>query len=301
MPCSDPLQALVRRLAGRFLQDTISTLPFSGPCSGLTSRARVFPPHTPELPRISSLLPAAGANIPCRELLPVLASPAPSPSAGVAPARASAPACGADGGARHPRGRFMVIRNRFHVCASSIGPAPSPHAMSLPGLGPCLRLCLCPRRHMADCSRPGCPLPDSDPKAEGSPPGGEQQPQSYPCQLGRLRVRSAVTQCWACRWAGAAAGLNSPGPAASWPGSAVGARALAGKGSPYASPYGCRVSSSPLDAAQPSSRAATGRAAGSVAMGAGGRGPARGRGPPPARRRGGRGTVQGDGWDLQLQ
>lgn len=118
-------------------------------------------------------------------------------------------------------------------------------------------------------ARPGCPLPDSDPKAEG-PRRGEQQPQSYLCQLGRLRVRSAVTQCWACRWAGTAAGLNSPGPAASWPGLAVGAQALSGKGSLYASPYGCRVSSSPLDAAQLSSRAATGRAAGRVGMGAGG-------------------------------
>lgn len=71
-------------------------------------------------------------------------------------------------------------------------------------------------------ARPSCPLPDSDTEAKG-PFQREQPMQSYPWQLGRLHVHRAVTQCWACRRAGAAAGLNSPSPAASWPGSAVGA------------------------------------------------------------------------------
>lgn len=165
MPCSDLLQVLMLRLAGRFLQGTVSTLPFSRLFSGLTSPGRAFRPCTPELPGISSLPPVARVNVPYRQLLPVLISPAPSPSAGITPARASAPACGADGGARRPRGRFMVIRNSFHVCASSIGPAPSPHALSLPGLGLCL--CLCLRSAWYAAARPGRPLPDSDPKAEG--------------------------------------------------------------------------------------------------------------------------------------
>lgn len=52
MPCSDLLQALVPRLAGRFLQGTISTLPFSRSCSSLASPGRAFPLRTPELPRI---------------------------------------------------------------------------------------------------------------------------------------------------------------------------------------------------------------------------------------------------------
>ena len=151
------------------------------------------------------------------------------------------------------------------MCASSIGPTPSPHPLPLPSSGSCL--CLHGARHAAARA-----LPDSDPEAEGPCRGG-QQPQSYPQQLGRLHVRSVVTQCRACRWAGTEAGMNSPGPAASWPSSAVGARALAGNSPPYTSPYGCWVSSLPLDTAQPSSRAATGRADGRVGMGAGGRGP----------------------------
>lgn len=125
---------------------------------------------------------------------------------------------------------------------------------------------------LARCSPTWLPSPWQRPQSRGSPPGG-RQPQSYPWQLGRLHVHSAVTQCWACRWAGAAAGLNSPGPAASWPGSAVGAQALVEKGSSYASHYGCRVSSLPLDAAQLSSWAATGQADGRVGKGAGGREP----------------------------
>lgn len=71
----------------------------------------------------------------------------PSLSAGITPTRASSPTCGADEGARRPRGRFMVIRNSFHVCEGSTGPAPFPHPLSLPDLGQCLVLCLCGAWH----------------------------------------------------------------------------------------------------------------------------------------------------------
>lgn len=138
MPYSDLLQVLVPRLSGRFLQGTISTPPFSRPCSSSTSPGRVFPPRTTELPGISSLPPMAIANIPYRQTAPAHPCLAhPFPICRRRSRQSRAPACRADGGARHSRSGFMVIRNSFHVCANSNGPAPSPHPSLLSGLGLC--------------------------------------------------------------------------------------------------------------------------------------------------------------------
>lgn len=190
--------APTRGLGARWgcLQGTISPLPIRGPLSGRSCAGRALPSLALDLPGVSSLGPTARAHVPHE------ASPVPSLSAGVARARARAPVCGADGGARHPRCRFMALRNSFHLCASSIGPAPSPHPPSLPALGRCLPLCLCSaRRHAAPFGRP---------RAEG--PG--------PWQRGGSVLSVQTGQC---------CGVAEPhGPTASWWGWEVGEGAFAG-------------------------------------------------------------------------
>lgn len=287
------------RLAGRFRQGTVSTLPFSGPFSSLTSPGRAFSPCTPELPGISSLPPAARANVPYSSCPSSPLPPLPRLQALLPPEPVLQRA--GQMGVPDARAADLWTSGTVSMCAQApLDPLPLPT--------------LCHPQAWDRAPTPACTAHGTlQPDPAALSPTATPKPRVCAGEGMAAAVLPPAARPAACAQPGDSVlgmqmGRHSSGAEFPWPCSQ-----LAGLGGGSMSACGKRFSVRfhlwMLSLLFASGHCPAGQLLGERMAGWGwaqlGEDPAPAApiwgGTPPTQRRGGRGTVRGDGWDLPLQ